>query len=132
MCGLKYHVTGATNGSFPPNICSSGKCLLARRCERNDMSLEGKCCWEKGNSGFRIADMFYLSETFSPAHPISSLPPPPPVSQVAGCRCTLLVGNSSVSLAGPGGVRNKYIFFQQSPKMLKMTSESFIHTSLLF
>ena len=46
---------GANNGSFLPNIC-----------ERNDMSLEGKCCWEKGNSGLRIADMFYLSETFPP------------------------------------------------------------------
>ena len=128
MCGLKYHVTGATNGSFPPNICSSGKCLLARRCERNDMSLEGKCCWEKGNSGFRIADMFYLSETFPPAHLISS--PAPQVSQVVGCRCTLLVGNSSVSLAG--GSEEQIRFFQQSSKMLKMATESFIHTLLLF
>ena len=82
------------------------------------MSLEGKCCWEKGNSGFRIADMFYLSETFPPAHTISS-PPPPPVSQVAGCRCTLLVGNSSVSLAGPAGVRNKYIYSSNLPKCWK-------------
>ena len=83
------------------------------------MSLEGKCCWEKGNSGFRIADMFYLSETFPPAHTISSPPPPSPVSQVAGCRCTLLVGNSSVSLAGPGGVRNKCIFSSNLPKCWK-------------
>ena len=48
--------------------------------------------------------MFYLSETFPPMnfglkpHPISY--PLLPVSQVAGCRCTLLAGNHSVSLAG--------------------------------
>ena len=30
------------------------------------------------------------------------------------------------------GVRNRYIFSQQSPKMLKMASESFIHALLLF
>ena len=70
---------GANNGSFLPNIC-----------ERNDMSLEGKCCWEKGNSVLRTADMFYLSETFPPPvnfglkpHLISySLSP----SSKSGCR----------------------------------------------
>ena len=35
--------TGAANGSVPQNICSSGQVLLAGRCGRNDMSLEGKC-----------------------------------------------------------------------------------------
>ena len=43
--------TGAANGSVPQNICSSGQVLLAERCGRNDMSLEGKCCWEKDNLG---------------------------------------------------------------------------------
>ena len=30
--------------------CSSGQFLLAGRCGRNVMSLEGKCCWEKDSS----------------------------------------------------------------------------------
>ena len=51
-----------------------------------------------------------------------------PVSQVAECRCISLAGNSSISLAGNEGQIN---FSQQSPKMLKMASESFIH-ALLF
>ena len=51
-----------------------------------------------------------------------------PVSQVAECRCISLAGNSSISLAGNDGQIN---FSQQSPKMLKMASESFIH-ALLF
>ena len=52
------------------------------------------------------------------------------VSQVAGCRCTLLAGNSSISLAGSEDKRIN--FSQQSPKMLKMASESFIHVLLMF
>ena len=52
-----------------------------------------------------------------------------PLSQVAGCRCTLLAGSSSISLAGSEEQVN---FSQQSPKMLKMASESFIHALLLF
>ena len=52
------------------------------------------------------------------------------VSQVAGCRCTLLAGNSSISLAG--SEEKRINFSQQSPKMLKMASESFIHVLLLF
>ena len=52
-----------------------------------------------------------------------------PVSQVAGCRCTLLAGDSSISLAGSEEQIN---FFQQSPKMLKIVSENFIHALLLF
>ena len=51
-----------------------------------------------------------------------------PVSQVAECRCISLAGNSSISLVGNEGQIN---FSQQSPKMLKMASESFIH-ALLF
>ena len=52
------------------------------------------------------------------------------VSQVAACRCTLLAGNSSFSLDGS---EDKQInVSQQSPKMLKMASESFIHALLLF
>ena len=49
-----------------------------------------------------------------------------PVSQVAGCRRTLLAGNSSISLAGSEEQIN-----QQSPKMLIMISESFVHALLL-
>ena len=44
-----------------------------------------------------------------------------PVSQIAGCRCILLVENSSISLA------RKVEQINLSPKMLKMASESFIH-----
>ena len=51
------------------------------------------------------------------------------VSQVAGCRCTLLVGNSSISLAGS---EEQMYFSQQCPKILKVASQSFIHTLLLF
>ena len=51
-----------------------------------------------------------------------------PLSQDAECRCISLAGNSSISLAGNEGQIN---FSQQSPKMLKMASESFIH-ALLF
>ena len=51
-----------------------------------------------------------------------------PVSQVAGCRFTLLVGNSSISLAGS---EEQIDFCQQSPKILKMASESFILALLL-
>ena len=53
-----------------------------------------------------------------------------PVSQVASCRCTLLAGNSSTSLAGSGEQIN---FYQKSSKMLKKASEhGFIHALLLF
>ena len=52
-----------------------------------------------------------------------------PVSQVAGCRCTLLAGNSSISLAGS---EEQIIFFQQSPKMLRIVSVNFSHALLLF
>ena len=41
----------------------------------------------------------------------------------------LLAGNSSISLAGS---EEQIIFFQQSPKMLKIVSEIFIHALLLF
>ena len=51
-----------------------------------------------------------------------------PVSLVAGCMYTLLAGNSSFCLAGSEEQIN---FFQQSPKMLKMASESFFHAFLL-
>ena len=40
--------------------------------------------------------------------------------QVAGCRCTLLAENFSISLAGSEEQIN---FSQQSPKMLKMASK---------
>ena len=45
----------------------------------------------------------------------------------SGCRlywCTLLAGNSSISLAGS---EEQISFSQHSPKILKMASESFIH-----
>ena len=52
-----------------------------------------------------------------------------PVSQVARCKCTLLAGNSPISLAGSV---EQIRFSQQSPKMLKMASESIKHALLLF
>ena len=52
-----------------------------------------------------------------------------PISQVAGCRCTLLAGNSSISLAGS---EEQMYFSQQSPKMLKIASESFISRCYCF
>ena len=50
------------------------------------------------------------------------------VIQEVGCRCTLLAGNSSISFAGS---EEQIHFSQQSSKMLKMASESFIHALLL-
>ena len=41
----------------------------------------------------------------------------------------LLAGNSFISLAGS---EEQIIFFQQSPKLLKIVSENFIHALLLF
>ena len=65
---IKTHqLTGAPNGSVSQNICSSGKFLLAGRCERNSMSFEGKCGWEKDNRGCLRG---FESETS---------PPPPPL-----------------------------------------------------
>ena len=43
-------LSGAPNGSFPQNICSSGKSLLAGRFGNNMCHLEGKCCCEINNS----------------------------------------------------------------------------------
>ena len=40
----------------------------------------------------------------------------------------MLAGNSSISLAGS---EEQITFFQQSPKMLKIVSENFIHALLL-
>ena len=51
------------------------------------------------------------------------------VRQVIDCRCTLLAGNSPISLAGSEEQIN---FSQQSAKMLKTVSESCIHALLLF
>ena len=111
-----------------------------------------------GDLKSRIAGMCLLSETYPLStlngwvlplghtnYPIQPLPPhwrvefslwPHPnwltcfpVSQVVGCRCTLLAGNSFVSLAGSGEQKN---LCQQSPKMLKTASESFIHALVLF
>ena len=44
-------MTGAANGSVTQNICSSGNFLLAGRFGKINISLEGKSCWEKDNSG---------------------------------------------------------------------------------
>ena len=120
--------------------CSSKHLIFREIFAGWKMSLEGKCCWAKDNSGCvrqtmsRIAGMCSLWETSFP-------PPPPPkgwisplghthfptklptenlnsalwpypnlpvmstdinflVSQIAGSRCTLLAGNSSISLVG--------------------------------
>ena len=51
-----------------------------------------------------------------------------PVSQVAGCKCTLLVGNSSIRSCWEWGTDE---FFPAVSKVLKMASESFIHVLLL-
>ena len=51
-----------------------------------------------------------------------------PVSQVAGYKCTLLAGNS----ISPAGSEEQINVSQQSPKMLKMALEIFIHALLLF
>ena len=92
----------------------------------------------------KISSMGYVSDTFPTRPPptteglsfvLRSLPNWPvifgyigllgnfPISQVAGCRCTLLAGNSSISLAGG---EEQMCFSQQSPKMIKIASESFI------
>ena len=97
----------------------------------------------------RIAAMCYLSETPSPLIEWAnfalgpSIPSPDWGSEFcpmttpklasnvwiyAGCRCTFLAGNSSISLAGSEEHIN---FSQQSPKMLKMAPERFIHALLL-
>ena len=44
---LKYR---AANCSVLQNSCSSGRCLLAGRFGKNNMSLEEKCCLEIENS----------------------------------------------------------------------------------
>ena len=115
--------------------------MLGGRCGRNNMFFEGKRCWEKYNSGclrgFDVKNSCYVLETF-PTRPLPTteglnfaLRPHPnwpvifgyirllgnfPISQVAGCRCTLLARNSSISLAGS---EEQMHFSQQSPKMLK-------------
>ena len=60
-----------------------------------------------------------------PAHTSAEKHP----SKVSARRRTLLAGNSSISLQGSEEQLN---VFQQSPKMLKMASESLIHALLLF
>ena len=47
-----------------------------------------------------------------------------PVSKIAGWKCTLLAGNLFISLAGSEEQIN---VSQQSPKMLKIASDIFIH-----
>ena len=71
--------TGAFNGSVPQNICSSGQFLLAGRFWKNNMSLQGKCCWKKDNSGcprgwFDVSKRCFVAFVRNP----HLLPPPPP------------------------------------------------------
>ena len=54
---------------------------------------------------------------------------PPSKSGCTGCMCTLVAGNSTISLARSEEQIN---FSQQSLKMLKMASESFRCCSLVF
>ena len=127
------YMSGAPNGSVPQNICSSGKFLLAGRFGRRVLL---------GNRQLRVYLLFVwnLSPTPSTKGANFGLWPHPnwpvmdirllgnfPLSQVAGCSCILLGRNSSISLAGSEEQIN---FSQQSPKMLKMASETFIHTLL--
>jgi len=46
-----YLVTGTPDG-FVPLICSACKFLLAGTFGKNDVSLEGTCCWERDSAGF--------------------------------------------------------------------------------
>ena len=131
--------TAAPKGFVPWNICYLGKVLLAGRFGKNSMSLEGKCCLEIDNSEcnvknscyvlfvrnrFALLPLFHWRIEFCPM-----TTPQQASNEVAGCRCTLLAGNSSISLAGIEELIN---FSQQSPKMNKMALESFIHALLLF
>ena len=139
------------------------------------MSLQGKCRWDKNNSG--CVRGFYVQNSCYGLFVINlPLPPSPTTERVnfadrsplfsyrtpplptteglnfalwphpnwpamsghtsagklpskSGCRCTLLAGNSSNSLARS---KEQINFSQQSPKMFKMASESFIHALLSF
>ena len=130
--------SGAPNGSVPQNICSSGQVLLARKVRKINMSLEGKCCWAIHNSGcqrgFGVYNSLYILFVYLSflIEGVNVSHRPLPIAygrQVAGFRCTLLAGNSSISLTGS---EEQIIFSKRSPKMLKMPSESFIYTLLLF
>ena len=122
---------------FQANFCRLGDL-------KEIMSLEGKCCWGKL---CRIVEQLECVICQKPAPPTPHSPPPIerfrplptqtgqqwldkrqlgsfPVSQVARCKCTLLAGNSPISLAGSV---EQIRFSQQSPKMLKMASESIKH-----
>ena len=127
---------------FQANFCRLG--------DLNEiMSLEGKCCWGKL---CRIVEQLECVICQKPAPPTPHSPPPIErfrplptqtgqqwldkrqlgsflVSQVARCKCTLLAGNSPISLAGSV---EQIRFSQQSPKMLKMASESIKHALLQF
>ena len=52
-----------------------------------------------------------------------------PSKSGSGCRCTLLAGNSFISLAGS---EEQIKFSQKSPKMPEVASKSFIHALMLF
>ena len=82
------------------------------------------------------SEMAYFLSTLPPPHPGKSWILPYnlhllgnfPVSQIAGYKCTLLAGNS----ISPAGSEEQINISQQSPKMLKMALEIFIHALLLF
>ena len=105
---------------------------------KNNMSLEGKCCWAIHNlgcqRGFGVYNSLYILFVYLSflIEGVNVSHRPLPIAygrQVAGFRCTLLAGNSSISLTGS---EEQIIFSKRSPKMLKMPSESFIYTLLLF
>ena len=86
----------------------------------------------RGDLVYTIACIFYLFISPSLIEGVNVSHRPLPIAygrQVAGFRCTLLAGNSSISLTGSEEQIN---FSKQSPKMLKMASESFIYALLLF
>ena len=112
--------------------------MLARKFGKINMSLEGKCCWAIHNSGcqrgFGVYNSLYILFVYLSflIEGVNVSHRPLPIAygrQVAGFRCTLLAGNSSISLTGS---EEQIIFSKRSPKMLKMPSESFIYTLLLF
>ena len=129
---MKFLPAGAPNGSVPQNICSSATFLLAGRCGRNNSprkeSVAGKKIihWVRGDLKSRIAAMGHLYGLLTTQNLNCTLWNFP-VSQVAGCKFAgwELFHQS----CWEWGTDN---FFQQSPKMLKIVSENFIHALLLF